>query len=855
MVQKRSFLHSRRAQVTIFMIVGLLILFIAIFLISLTSSIKKEQLTGQQEKVFGNLFQKEGLRIGVEDCFHDILEEGIILLGKQGRIWSDQPGGTLEFVEGITGTTPQGSKDRIAYAITTETYPPDDTKSENPYPCDTYNKDQPCPYIFPDSHYGFGEIQLRKDTIEKDLLAYTTAQITPCVKELITSKTSSKVEIEPGQLDLQLKIENNGINVQVKYPLTLKLGGEELFHIADFDFFYDSLFKSFLDAAVVFPLQWDQKFVDFEYSESQLKTEKSTFNYASRKNIIGEKCSFAPSQTYFNCERKLFNEKFNSLDISLKKESQSNGDDIFVFTLPASNILEKMPSTYTFQFARQNRPPALDYINRSGCPEKEYDYLVVPGDEELENIDIQLHAKDADEDEVKEYRFDSVSALVKGDWPGPYIFDGKKKDYAGPLLKIESKYIQEPSSTPKIFSARVKDEHGVEDSQEIRVLIDRPIKTSFSIDMPYTISGKPYTEQFKDGKGYILSQEDPFLLTITVPDESKSPGVKQNVFLTYENDKPEKVNWEIPKDIPITKQETLIFPTQTKATDFNNLDISAFNNFPTFPSLFKTTTNKGKLTLSFSAAYCPDKEGKTKDAKTSQEATIQIKECIPHYDPLHLNPYIIGDKEEKYKLIFKDGKLTGEKNDKLSPFLATHKCCGKDWEIIKDQNIPCYTNPQPDCYRSALIEEEYEVCDGKRGNMCGDDNPHYQFPNNKLTCGGDSSICKTRNINILCKNADAFAIVTDANGKKGWCHGLQGCTDYCRELPRVYTGNDITLNGKIDITAKSLELLKNQNSINNKDLQLACGCVGNDGAICDSNLDGTFEGKCEKNICTTGAKP
>src|SRR3989338_2183015 len=229
MVQKRSFLHSRRAQVTIFMIVGLLILFVAIFLIQLTSSIRKEQLTGQQEKVLGNLFQKESLR--------------------------------------------------IAYAITNEIYPKD-IQSENPYPCDEFNKDQPCPYIFPDSQYGFGEIQLRKDVIEKDLLAYTQAKIKPCVEELIGSKTNPNIKITSDELDLHLKLENDGINVQVKYPLTLKLGGEELFHIADFDFFYDSLFKSFLDAAVVFPLQWDQKFVDFEYSTDTLKT--LTFTYASR---------------------------------------------------------------------------------------------------------------------------------------------------------------------------------------------------------------------------------------------------------------------------------------------------------------------------------------------------------------------------------------------------------------------------------------------------------------------------------------------------------------------------------------------------------------------------------------------
>ncbi len=781
MVQKRSFSHSRRAQVTIFMIVGLLLLFIAIFLIQLTSSIKKEQLTNSQEKVFGNLFQKEGLRIGVEDCFHDILQDGIILLGSQGRIWSDQPGGSLEFVEGITGITPPGSKDRIAYAITNEIYPPDDTKSENPYPCDEFNKDQPCPYIFPDSQYGFGEIQLRKDVIEKDLLAYTADQIGSCINELITSKTSSKVIIEPGKLDLQIKLENDGINVQVKYPLTLKLGGEELFHIADFDFFYDSLFKSFLDSAVIFPLQWDKKFVEFAYDEKQLKDP--FFTYTSPKSIPGEKCT--TSQSHFSCQRKLFNEKFNSLDISLEKKQLDNGDTLFIFTLPSKNILDEPSGKYTYQFARQNRPPALDYIHRSECPEKSYDYLVIPGDKELGNIDIMLNAIDADEDEKIDYRFDSVSTLVKNNWPGPYILDGINQNFAGQHLLIESKYLQEPSSTPKVFSARAKDAHGAEDSQEVRVLIDRPIKTSFSIDIPYTFKeNKKYSDLFDNEKGYGISQEDPFFLTLSLPEKSNLKDVTQSVFLTYEN-----------KDIATDTWKEEFFSSGLKKyrsnlkTEKNNFeDLTEQDLKVPLQSLFKTLTDKGKLKLSFSAAYCSEKdENKKIITPPSQEATIQVKECIPHYNPDHPYPYIIGtDYYTKKYPIGTDGKADLTKpptEEKISPFLATHICCDSGTWKPKIDGFSCYTNPEPDCYTSALVEEEYEACDGKRGNICGNGNKHYRLYSNYATCGDDSKPkCKTKinkEIDHSCAGKTAFSIVTNEQNEQVWCSGSVGCNTLC----------------------------------------------------------------------------
>jgi len=783
------------------MIVGLLLLFVAIFLIQLTSSIKKEQLTGQQEKVFGNLFQKEGLRIGVEDCFHDILEEGIVLLGKQGRIWKDQPGGSLEFVEGVTGTTPPGSKDRIAYAITNEIYPPDQTQHENPYPCDEFNSDQPCPYIFPDSQYGFGEIQLRKDVIEKDLLSYTKDQIKPCVEKLITSKTNPNIKITSDELELNIKIENDGINVQVKYPLTLKLGGEELFHIANFDFFYDSLFKSFLDSAIVFPLQWDQKFVDFDYSENQLKN--LTFTYASRKEIKGESCILLKDTNYFECKRKLFNEKFNSLDISLEKEEIKNGkgDDLFIFTLPASNILEKMPGKYTFQFARQNRPPALDYINRSGCPEKGYDYLVIPDDKELGNIDIQLNAKDADEDTIKEYRFDSVSTLVKGTWPGQYILDGQNKNYAGNHLVIDPKHLQDPSSQIRVFSARAQDEHGAEDNQEIRVLIDRPIETSFLIDLPYTFNSgtaapQKYSEKFDNTKGYAISLEDPFLITITLPEKSNQNDVTQSVFLTYANkdNKQDTFTWT-EKDFPHNGEKTFRFSPKLETDNFNDLKEKDIQNIP--PSLFQQITQQGKLKISFSAAYCPDKEGKTKNAETSQEATLQVKECTPNENPEHPNPYIIG--KDYYKLFFKKdqtGKYTnlnGEQEE-ISPFLAFHKCCNTDW-TFKKENTVCYEEPpQLGCFGGSteakgttgqLLEKKTYTyfCPGDRGNICGGKGHENYVYESQKTCG--KSTCDQTDTECNAQKQGCSNIASECEGKSIWyyqtgpngffCDGDVGC--------------------------------------------------------------------------------
>ena len=81
-IRNRRFLvvpRSRSAQITIFMIVGIVILFTFIFLFQVVNSAQKEKLISEQEKVFTKAFKKEAMRIYVEDCLSDELERGLIL--------------------------------------------------------------------------------------------------------------------------------------------------------------------------------------------------------------------------------------------------------------------------------------------------------------------------------------------------------------------------------------------------------------------------------------------------------------------------------------------------------------------------------------------------------------------------------------------------------------------------------------------------------------------------------------------------------------------------------------------------------------------------------------------------------
>ena len=66
-----------------------------------------------------------------------------------------------------------------------------------------------------------------------------------CVREFTREEISSKVEIERGDVDLGLNIFDEGIDIKATYPLKLSMGGEEFFHISQFDFFIPRNLKNY----------------------------------------------------------------------------------------------------------------------------------------------------------------------------------------------------------------------------------------------------------------------------------------------------------------------------------------------------------------------------------------------------------------------------------------------------------------------------------------------------------------------------------------------------------------------------------------------------------------------------------
>ncbi|HLD72482.1 MAG TPA: hypothetical protein VJA23_02770 [Candidatus Nanoarchaeia archaeon] len=792
MIKKRKIdrvsFRSKHAQITIFMILGIIILFTFLFMIKLSSEVKIGELEAEKEKVLTKTFKKEALRIYVEDCLNDALEEGLIKIGQQGRIWSGQPGGTKVFTDKISGINYNSGTENslVAYALTRETsdYP-------HAYPCDKKNQanETPsfCRYKYPNTTVGFGDLVLDDDTLKEDLAKYLINRTKWCVHNFTESEISKYAQIEEIKIDLTLDIQNDGINLQVKYPLKMTIGKEEFFQISEFDFFYPSQFRGLLDAAVTRPLQNDWKYLDFAYNETVLKSPN--FLYGSKFQIPNY-CSIF--KDYFLCAGSLYSDKYQSLGIGMERKELADGNDLFIFSSP--QILN-LPEKYTFQVARQNRPPALDYVHRLECldspdPAYRYDYLVIKDDEIYGNINFSLNASDPDEDEISDYEFKPEFNGIEITLPNNFLVRSEK------VKELE----------PKVYPLTVTatDEHGLSDWQEVRVLVDSPLKAGISLWLPYTLydgtSYKTYSELFF-GEGVVISNEDPIFVDLTFPEDSVL-GMIPTARLEYTSTEG-KDNF----NLPISSPQSLLgqkicysfpFSENMVACSLDNYK-NKLDSWPTEITTFdlpyfQDITETGILKIIFSRNYCAT------DYENPTEVNIRVAQCLPHFNPDYPFPYIPNDQNQNYKWYYAkdnqgniildlDGKQTYNRNDSFNPFLATHACCNPNSWTVYPEGYPCFEeSPELGCFGGSdeakpiggyLLEErstEY-YCDGMRGNICGgeDGENNAEIYISKNLCGDFKLNPNCNQIASVCANQVPFSIIPNSDGTSSWCHGDLGC--------------------------------------------------------------------------------
>ncbi|MBI4983568.1 hypothetical protein HZC32_02890 [Candidatus Woesearchaeota archaeon] len=810
MYKKRWFtVKNRSAQITVFIIIGLLLLFAFLGVIYLAGNVKKIQLESEQSRIVAGSFGKEALRLYVEDCLKDELEKGLILLGTQGRIWGVQPGVKIKFEEGETGTT--YNNDQVFYGIRNKLYP----AYPNAYPCDD-DSSPPKFCKYPASGVEvFGEFELSISSIKSDLRDYLINKTIWCVENFTKSNVSKSAKLQSTKLDLTLELYDDGINVQAEYPIKFKVGKEEFFQLSDFDFFYPTQFKQLLDFAVTHSLQKDFFDVNFKYTTEKLSSpDFSDYNF------------------------------YKESDMKIDESRPSSGDDVFTFTPKLFTVLNSA-QLYSYRIARQNRPPALNYVNRSDCPDSSYDYLVVPGDNSaLGYIDINLSAIDPDEDELI-YSFEKL--------PEGWKVSDESKPYS---LFVPQGQLEQDVYT---IIAKAADEHGLSDWQDVRILIDRPLTLTVGLRFPYLDIVS------QQGDTNIISVEDPIFVDLTFP--SKSDNVlNQNIYFKYNNDdNSESFTFQLPKGV-FENSGCYSFPwTNEKNAPPCNLNNYNVNDIEDWTSklnggnfdYFKISGTLGTLNVSADATYC----GNLDLAKSAVAKTYTVK-CVPHRNPAHPFPY------PYHKVTLNPDGTYG--NENINPFEADHTCCIGDLDKpqsghVADAGMECFVNKTRGCYGKIdkftslpnsggyVLEEVFATCDGERGNTCLG-NKRGRLPKDAdgkelLVCGiNNDNSCS--NIAAECQNQSAWSSIPDSNGKViGICHGKMGCGEFSK-IGEIVLVTDVGLdkNNYYNINAKAKDY-STQALTDDLPAKIYDGCKGYDNLKCDANLDLYFKGTCKKGKC------
>ncbi len=849
---------SPKAQITIFMILGLVILFVFLFLIQLSIRLNQDKLELSKENVVAQAFKKEGLRLYVDDCLQDELEQGLLLLGRQGRLWADQPGGRLNFEPGKTGIIYAPGEElgefdssRVAYGLTRKTY----LERENAYPCiEEANAPAFCQYRFPNTSLGFGSLELLPSTLKGDLQRFMANRTVWCVQQFLLNNVSRQVVLESKPAEVSVDVFDDGISVKSEYPLRFKVGQNEFFHLSTFDFFYSSQFGKFLNDIITFPLQQDQHYLDFDYSPESLN--EPFFTFSSEVNL-GRTC--VPQDNIFVCPRSLRPGTMGSLAVEVTAAAAEHGDDVFTFK-PALYKIVNSPAQFMFRVARQNRPPALSYINRSQCPAGDYDYLVIKGHETLGGINLSTFALDPDEDGL----FYKVEDL---DGTG-----GAQDENNFSLDEIE---VLGLSASRYNLIVNITDESGLSDWQKVRLLVDRPMQPTISLRSPYD---DPQASYDLGENYYRLSKEDPVYLTFSVPEASKDyvssgeevvfnyfDGVEtKNIQLNYEEGRPEGgVCYSLPiSQSQIIQPERQAAPCDTLA-GYTEQDV--VRGFPEEFHFFRQTTANGKLKLGYSVNYCG-----AAPLMGSAELNVMVKDCVPHKNPAHPFPYpyhkyTFGTKEENGQKVTDLQNFVGDQD--INPFETTHTCCDAQWNIRENGDpVPCFVNPLPLCSgkiegfptEAKLLKQQKRLCDGKSGISCSGA-VKYELWHKELRCGSNGITGCDGDIPPQCQGNLSFSLIKG----KGWCYGKVGCERLCPAGPSgglVYTGRGEPRPLSLEDSAKSIKeinmLAKNWFETNNNldefesSLDYKCGCGSTDDhKKCDADFDGSFNGECLGGTC------
>jgi hypothetical protein len=353
---------KKDSQVTIFFIVGIVIVivFVVLFLISknITKKASRQETSGVEEIVF----DVQPIKNFVEECLSVVSENGLKILGKQGGyLFKSQGGPLIDYSasdEGLFFVTFENTK--VVYNILRPRFPSGKYFPSAPlYPWKTFpytDETKSDQAFIAEDALGINNVPpLNKsygaNSIQEQLKEYVNNNIDTCLD--FSSFGNQGFNISKGNREVFVGINENDVSFRLVYDLTV-----------------DDIFSGGKTSISNFLVR----------HEVRLGKLHAFLNTIIRSDI---------SDMKFDAEDVA---GFDDFDVDIKRDIFSN-DDLMIVTDSKSTLGS---STYRYIFARKNRNPAMFYLDPAEITLPQFteitdDLLINPAD---------LQALDPDEDVI-----------------------------------------------------------------------------------------------------------------------------------------------------------------------------------------------------------------------------------------------------------------------------------------------------------------------------------------------------------------------------------------------------------------------------------------------------------------------
>ncbi|MBD3249782.1 hypothetical protein GF336_07080 [Candidatus Woesearchaeota archaeon] len=426
---------TKKGQLTMFIILGMFILLIFGLVFYFVNQAKETALQETAEKSLSDALQTDPFKYYTSLCLKATMEEGIKIIGENGGYIYDEDYDITE--EGI-----------MYFIRSVPKVPPW-------YPCNNhYNPPAYCRYdldtVALGNIHSFGNINTNTDNYKdfeeiaiSDLQQYIDDNLTKCTDFDTLQAIIPSYNITAGTPSTNITIGERDITAITEYPVTFhKHGQKPITTIAEYSATSRIRLKKIFKAASN-SISYDNSFPDFDIIKN---SSSGYFESPKDEKIILSFRDLIPGARIY------------------KEEKQNH--DIIIINDSFSRIGAEQ---FAFRFARINRPPVLDYINKSDTDE--YDYLARPE----ENITFNLKAADPDED--------NIVFSVKGGWKNNKLIAGGLVTSTGyvELLRdspgLTGDFNDGDAGIQKTNFSVSEINQGLEDYQEVRFMVCSSKKT------------------------------------------------------------------------------------------------------------------------------------------------------------------------------------------------------------------------------------------------------------------------------------------------------------------------------------------------------------------------------------------